>query len=317
MLDKKHINLWRYFRGLLILALINYLNLALAEDSKANSPPNTGNFALAPAQQPIPFFSFGQNIVDKNQLSISYNPSYLYSRTQQIIQGTPSVLYGLTNSASVLITIPYALSYTNGHQNLAGMGDVAVDWEYAFFNHENSYYSEQATVIFSNTFPIGTAKGNRQKDLSMRISGFSRKNAPSSLDAFSYFVGATYARTLTDWYGYIAPGALFIDKKNSIQLGTQYYYNLGIGHHINSVEQQYLVFGLVEISGQYSDKTQLASHTVPNTGGSIVYATPSLWFSTPKFGVQIGISLPLIQSWYGNQSNISYYASSILTWTIN
>lgn len=53
----------------------------------------------------------------------------------------------------------------------------------------------------------------------------------------TYFIGATYSRMLVDWYGFIAPGALFASKKNSIQQGTQYYYNLGIGRNIKSTEK--------------------------------------------------------------------------------
>jgi len=217
----------------------------------------------------------------------------------------------------VLFTIPYALSYKTGTQKLSGMGDLALDLEYAFYNHDSSTYSDQATFVFSSTFPVSNLQGISKKlNPGERISGFSRKNAPSSVNAFSYFIGTTYSRTLTDWYGYIAPGVLFIDKTDAIQQGTQYYYNFGIGHNIKSLEKKYIFFGLLELNGQYSDKTNLASHAVPNTGGSIIYVTPSLWFSTPKIIVQLGLSLPLAQSWYGNQSNISYYAGAIISWTI-
>ncbi|KTD06402.1 hypothetical protein Lgra_3179 [Legionella gratiana] len=306
------------FRGLFLLLLI------YPHSSKANQPlstnelPSRGNYSLVTSQQPGPFFSFGQNIVDKNQLIVSYNPSYLYSKGQSILEGDPALLYGITDSMSLLVTLPYAFSYNNGDTTQSGIGDLAIDLEYAFYNFENSKYSDQATIIFSPTFPISNLDAiSKKTNPSQRVSGFSRKNVPSNFNAISYFIGGTYSRMLIDWYGFLAPGVLLIEKQNAIQQGTQYYYNLGIGHTIKSIERKYICSGLLELNGQYSGKTIFASNTVPNTGGNIIYITPSLWFSTPKIIVQVGISLPITQYWYGTQSKISYYTGSIITWTIH
>lgn len=316
---QEQINLLSSCRSLLFFLLfLTYTTpFAAIDTTLASEPPTVGNFSLPTSQQPGPFFSFGQNIVDKNQLIVSCNPDYLYSQSQRILDVTPSLLYGITNTASLLLTLPVALSYINDNQNLSGISDLELDLEYAFYNQDNSKYSDQATIIFSPTFPISTLDSiSKKQDPNKRVSGFSKKNSPSSFNAMTYFIGATYSRTLIDWYGFIAPGVLFIEKQDSIQQGTQYYYNLGIGHIIKSLEKKYICSGLLEFNGEYSEKTQLASHVVPNTGGNIIYATPSLWFSTPKLIVQVGISLPVSQHWYGTQANISYYASSIITWTI-
>ncbi len=300
-------------RKWLFLLFIFGMNITIAA-----KPPSIGNFSLASSQQPGPFFSFGQNIIDKNQAIASYNPAYLYSKTQVITEGTPSFLYGITDSASLLITLPVALSYRNGTKTISGAGDLALDFEYAFYNKESIKYSDQATIIFSPTFPTSNLNELSKKlHLNSRVSGFSRKNAPSSFNAITYFLGSTYSRTLADWYGFVAPGVQFIEKSHAIQQGAQYYYNLGIGHNINAVEKKYIFLGLVELNGQYSDKTKLAGRVVPNTGGNIIYATPSLWFSTPKMIFQIGISLPITQHWYGSQSKISYYSGAIVSWTIH
>ncbi|CAM4422965.1 MAG: hypothetical protein LEGION0403_FIIPPAGN_02176 [Legionella sp.] len=307
-----YIKLLSSMRGWLFLLLIFWVNMAMA-----NQPPSIGNFSLPSSQQPAPFFSFGQNIIDKNQLIVSYTPNYLYSKTPSILEATPSILYGVTDSASILLTLPVALKYTTGTKTLSGMGDLVLDLEYAFYSNENSHYSDQATIIFSPTFPTSNLDEISKKfDPTSRTSGFARANAPSNFNALTYFIGSTYTRTLVDWYGFIAPGVLFIDRQDSIQQGTQYYYNLGVGRTIKSVEKKYIFLGLVELNGQYSDRTKLGSDIVPNTGGNIIYATPSLWLSTSKMTIQVGISLPIRQHWYGNQSKISYYSGAIVTWTI-
>ena len=95
---------------------------------------------------------------------------------------------------------------------------------------------------------------------------------------------------------------------------------MGIGRQIKSLENKYIFLGMVELNGQYTaktiDKTSLNSHIVPNTGGNIIYATPSLWYSTAHLIIQLGLSLPINQYGYGNQSNVHYIASGNITWTI-
>lgn len=305
-------------RGLFLLLIIYTSKPEANQPSLTNEPPLLGNYSLETSQQPGPFFSFGQNIIDKNQFIVSYLPSYIYSKGQSILEGDPSLLYGITDSMSLLVTLPYAFRYNNGTITRSGIGDLAIDLEYAFYNFENSKYSDQATIIFSPTFPISNLDAiSKKNNPRQRVSGFSRKNSPASFSVNSYFIGATYSRMFIDWYGFLAPGALFIEKHDLIQEGKQYYYNLGIGRDIKSKEKKYIFAGLLELNGQYSAKTTLASNTVPNTGGNIIYVTPSLWFSTPKVVVQVGISLPINQYWYGDQSHISYYTASIITWTIH
>lgn len=293
------------------------------QPSLAQEPPALGNFALSTSQQPGPFFSFGQNIVDQHQFIVSLNPNYSYSKTQQVGELIPSFLYGLTDNASLLVSTPMILHYKNGDQHLSGIADVGIDLEYAFYSYTNARYSEQATLILAPTLPTGSSeKTIRINDAGNlitpgRISGFSRKNAPAGYGTPTYFFGGTYSRSTVDWYGFAAPGLLMPTSRDFICQGKQYMYNLGLGRSLKSIKDQYIVFGLLELNGQYSGKTLFRNDPLPNTGGSIIYATPSVWLSTPRLIIQLGLSLPVFQHWYGNQSNIGYYASSSITWTLN
>ena len=95
-------------------------------------PPNAGLFSLPTSQTPGAFFSFGQNIVDKHQLQISLNPNYTKTDNQRFLLMTPAVLYGLSDSASLYITVPYALEYRSGDQHASGIADSNIQFEYAF-----------------------------------------------------------------------------------------------------------------------------------------------------------------------------------------
>lgn len=299
----------------IVLTLLIYIILIINK-AFAESPSNIGNFSLNSSQQPGPFFSFGQNIIDKNQLIVFLNSSY--NQSPKIIEGSPSAVYGITDSASILLTQPYAFLYKNGSDNLSGFGDLVLDFEYAYYTSETSKYSDTATVVFSPTFPISNLKEiSKEIDASSQTSGFARKNTPSNFATFTYFLGTTYSRTFVDWYAFVAPGILIMQKDNLIQQGKQYYYNFGIGRNLKYLEKKYTLFGLLEFNGQYSSKTKLASISLPDTGGNIIYATPSLSFATQKLVWQVGISLPIFQFWNGNQSNISYNVATVLSWTIN
>lgn len=296
-----------------------FLIYLLTSSSYADQPPSIGNFSLDSSQEPGLFFSFGQNIIDKNQLILSINPNYLYSPGQPVVDETPSLLYGISDTSSVLLTLPYSSNYNNGSQKLSGTGDFILDLEYAYYSNNTTQYSDQATIVFSPTFPTSNLDEISTSTTKVRKHNtrVSRKNAPTNNDTASYFFGTTYSRTLVDWYGFIAPGFLVFNKKEGLQQGSQYFYNVGLGRNIKSVEKEYIFFGLVELNGQYTDKTRLNSRAQPNSGGNIIYATPSLWYSTPKFIIQLGISLPINQYWYGDQPNTSYYASTIISYTIN
>jgi len=83
---QEQIYLPRPFRGWLFLLFITYAHMAVAiNPSLAEKPPTTGNFSLATSQQPGPFFSFGQNIIDKNQLVASFNRNFSITPGKVII----------------------------------------------------------------------------------------------------------------------------------------------------------------------------------------------------------------------------------------
>ncbi|MFO2754928.1 hypothetical protein SCM16_12610 [Legionella pneumophila serogroup 1] len=90
-------------RSLSLLLIISSLpKFAIGEVSSSesqNEPPNLGNFALPTSQQPGPFFSFGQSLIDKNQIQFYVSPNYLYYKNENYLTISPSMVYGLSNKA--------------------------------------------------------------------------------------------------------------------------------------------------------------------------------------------------------------------------
>src|SRR3989338_6738575 len=76
-----------------------------------NEPPRIGNFAFTGSQQPGQFLSFGANILDKGQSQFSLMATDYHGPAHCQATLAPAYLYGLTDNASILLQLPYALRY--------------------------------------------------------------------------------------------------------------------------------------------------------------------------------------------------------------
>lgn len=282
-----------------LIALLVYLFPKITQAEA--QPPSLGNFALPSAQQPGPLLSFGQNIIDKNQLQIFVDPNYLKEPNQHYLTVPFSALYGLSDQASILVTLPWAVDYVNKPYHSSGIGDINFQIEYAFYEKSTATYVDQFTLVNNLSLPTGS---------------FNKKPS-TGFGTASVFAGATFSRMSVDWLLFASPGVTWITKNQNIQLGTEYFYQCGLGRNIHSVPGQYIFFLLGELDGTYLEKNKIDGHSYPNSGGNIIYATPSLWFSTKRWFFQLGLSLPVSQHWNGNQSETSYFASATTGWTFN
>ncbi|KTD71733.1 hypothetical protein Lste_0018 [Legionella steelei] len=68
--------------------------------------------------------------------------------------------------------------------------------------------------------------------------------------------------------------------------------------------------------GQYSQRNKINGGIDFNSGGNVVYVTPSLWVSSKKLIVQLGVGLPVTQNLYGNQTKDSYLLVANLGWAL-
>lgn len=173
--------------------------------STALTPPDIGNFSLPPSQQPGPFYSFGQNIIDKNQVQFFFLPTFLKNVNEYTLTTGGSLLYGLTDQASVLITFPLAAENHQGDKSASGYQDMAIQTEYAYYDSSTSEYRAEATFLGSVTLPTAStpkipALGN---------------GSPS------YFLGTTYNRTYVDWIFFASLGESFYATHENVTKGEQ------------------------------------------------------------------------------------------------
>lgn len=277
-----------------IIMLFCSLKCAASEDQ----PPQVGNFALPFSQQPGPLIGFGENILDKNETQLFLLADDYAGIKSHYIDVVPSILYGITSDLSIFINIPYAASYKDGDQKSTGFEDAFAQLEYAFYNYSTKSHADQATIVANVTIPTGSI----------------HKDPATGLGSPSYFLGTTFNRTYADWFVFGSPGAILTTARNGTKYGNSYLYQFGFGRNITDING-WLLAWMAEIDGSYSQRNRIQGLIDPDSGGNIVYVTPSIWASTKQLILQFGVGLPATQHYFGNQTRDTYLLAANIGWS--
>jgi hypothetical protein len=280
LINRHQAHLSRYFA--LAIFILFFALPCLADEEPA--PPQIGNFSVSSSQQPGPLVSFGENILKKNETRLFLFADDYVGVNEHQIDVIPSVMHGITDNFTLGLNVPYAASYQLGSQKSTGFEDASVQLEYAFYNKSTTRYVDQATVVINAAAPTGSIY----------------KSPPTGSGSPSLFLGATYNRTYVDWFVFGSPGATFTTAKNGTKFGNSYLYQLGFGRNIASAKGWVFAW-MNEFDGTYSQKNRVFGLINPNSGGNIIYMTPSLWISTESFVFQLGAGFPVTQHLFGNQ----------------
>lgn len=268
------------------------------EKPKKVEPPKIGNFSLPSSQQPSGLFGFGANVIDKDEIQLSFFADEFIGKRRATIDLIPSVLFGITDELSVYFIFPLTPLFKDGHKRSSGFEDFAVQFEYAFYNRSTSTYVDQATILGNIMFPTGST----------------HKHPPTGFGSPSFFVGSTFYRMYVDWFLFVMPGALLTTSNHGTKLGEQFLYQCGIGRNFYT-PKGWIYAWMIEVDGQYSKKNRIHGDIDPNSGGNVIYATPSLWISSKSILMQFGVSFPITQNLFGKQHKFDYALNFNFAWS--
>lgn len=265
-----------------------------------NNPsyPQTGNFALPASQQPGPLIGFGETIMDKNKLQLEMFADDYSGVNKYAIDIAPAIIYAITDNLAILFSTPFSADDKENQDHSSGIEDSYLQLEYAYYNKDTTTYSDQATIVIGASAPTGS----------------SLKTPPTGYGSPSLFLGTTFNRTYVDWFFFTSPGAVITTAKNGTKFGNSYLYQFGFGRNIKDINGWILAW-LTEIDGTYTQRSRQSGQMDPDSGGNVVYVTPSFWASTKKLILQFGVGFPITQNLYGDQTRNNYLLAANFTWT--
>ena len=268
------------------------------KEEEKDEPPKIGNFSLPISQQPGPFISFGQNIIEKGQTQVFLFGDYIQTRNGYRSDLFPSILYGITDEFSVFFNFPVSPGNKQDHDHSSGLEDWFIQLEYAFYVDSTKCDVTQATIVGSLLFPTGST----------------RKVPPTGFGSPSLFFGLTYNRTGIYCFSFISPGVIVTSLYHDTRFGNQYLYEGGLGRCFWT-PPGWIFAWMIELDGLYAERNLIEGAIDPNSGGHLVYLTPSLWISSEKLTLQLGIGFPIYQDLFGDQLRQYYTLDFNIGWT--
>lgn len=256
-----------------------------------------GNFALGSSQQPFPLFSFGQLIVDKGDFLGYFFMDFFKGTQRKNSDASLSLLYGIRDDFSVLVSLPISAGQKYGNATSSGMEDIFVECEYEFFAHSQPTTYQAATVVGSISFPSGSAT----------------KNPATGFGSPTFLIGFTLGHISVKWYAFISPGVILTTKNSYIKYGNQFLYQGGWGRNIESPQGWIFMF-MCEFLGQYSQRNTVQGMVDNNSGGNTFLILPSLWFSSKRFIGQVGAGWFAGQHLYGQQYKNKHVVAFTAGW---
>ena len=287
------------------LLLFNFF-LILPDNIIAHSdfPLSIGNFALPMALQPSPLFSFGQNIIEKDDRLFYINPIYYNGKNgRSSFVNELYLLYGLSDHASIFILFNIPAINKDNNMSSSGFGDTAVQAEYAYLNKQTATSSLQLTAVGSIFLPSGMVNSMPQE---VDIAPHYPFTGNGSV---SFFLGGTANYTTINWYLFASIGHLFTITRDETKIGSTTVYQAGIGHNLRHFDDKVLLL-LFELGASTAKRDILMGTVDPNSGGNSVYFGPSVYFSSKQFILQTGIQVPIYQNLFGVQNKFSYVIST-------
>lgn len=295
-----HQRLKKGFLFFIICFIWASLAAAKNDSEKKEEPPSIGNFSLPASQQPGGLVSFGQNILDKGHSQYVLEGNYFGGVNNYELEVIPNVVYAITDSFSVNFLVPIIVRAQEAQHRSSGFEDIGLQFEYALYTKDTLQLEDQATIVLRGNIPSGSAD----------------KDPPTGVGWYSLFLGGTFVRTYVDWLLFTSYGINWTIAHQGTKFGNSFLYQGGVGKNICYAKDKYIFSWLIEVDGQYSQRNRLRGIIDPDSGGNIVYVTPSLWYSTKTLALQAGVGVPVTQHLLGNQLRNNYLVIASITWTV-
>jgi len=227
-------------------------------------------------------------------------------RELEIFMMSQTVVYGLTEKASVILTIPFLSkeldATTDGIRTSrgdAGVGDLLLLGKYRVYTRDYPAATSRFSVVAGTDLPTGQsgdadARGKLPRDLQL---------GSGSADPL---VGGAYTWQDLNGEWDVSLTYQFNTTANTFEFGDVLTYTVAYQRRVWPIKlperRLYAQWNVVlEANGQWEQKAKSHGGRVDNTGGHLLFLSPGLQVATKHFVAETSIQLPVLQNLTGNQ----------------
>jgi len=227
-------------------------------------------------------------------------------RALEIFTMPQTVVYGLTEKASAILTIPFLSkeleSTTDGIRTSrgdAGLGDLLLLDKYRIYTKDYPSATSRFSVVVGTDIPTGQsgdadARGKLPRDLQL---------GSGSADPL---VGGAYTWQDLNGEWDVSLTYQFNTTANKFEFGDVLTYTVAYQRRVWPIKLPerglYAQWNVVlEANGQWEQQAKDHSHRIDNTGGHLLFLSPGVQVATKHFVIESSIQLPVLQNLNGNQ----------------
>jgi hypothetical protein len=217
-----------------------------------------------------------------------------------------TLVYGFTENASVILTIPFLSkeldATTNGIRTSrgdAGLGDLLLLGKYRVYTRDYPQATSRLSIVAGTDLPTGQsgdadAKGKLPRDLQL---------GSGSADPL---VGGAYTWQSLDDEWDASLTYTFNTTANQFEFGDVLAYTVGYQRRVWPITLPerglYAQWNVVlEANGQWEQQAKSHGGRLDNTGGHLLFLSPGVQVATKHFVIESSIQLPVLQNLNGNQ----------------
>ncbi|MEE2674110.1 MAG: hypothetical protein VX466_09955 [Myxococcota bacterium] len=185
------------------------------------------------------------------------------------------------------------------HSTEAGLGDIALQTSFVFWRNREILPSTWVEGRAFLKLPSGQSK--------QKVDGIRDPHLQAGTGSWDFGFGLAATHKL-DWGSIYSSAFYRVNAEGSLdyEYGDIVLVNLGseipLGHFLGVPRLDYFTPGL-EVNFRYSEKDKVDGEFFEDSGGSILYLTPSLRIRLPKFGngaapsLRVAVQIPASDSW--------------------
>lgn len=246
-----------------------------------------------------PIFGAGPHTLFKGGVEVAPSAHFEKAGDQNATETGVEITYGITGDWAVGIELPY-MSVDEGSMSSSGRGDIKLFTKYRFWRNDTLGAQESASVLLK--VDLDTADG--------------AENPSLGTGTTDTIIGLTYGYEGRKWYRWVGIRYRLNGTNDAgLQRGQKVLFDLVGGMRFRPTG--YLepdTVWLLELNGEYGDRTDLNGTSISNTGGTELFISPGIFWTKRNFAIKAGIQIPIASNLNGAQDESDVRAKITFEW---